>query len=148
MPLSYNMKKLLAAVFVLFISCTQSINKNVEAAMQHYDSLILHTDAKGIAAMFTANGEMAPHGMNPIRGRDSIEKFLQQFQGIVIEAQKSTTDSIHKVADTAYQYGKYYQRAKVNNTIAEIHGMFEAKWVIQPGGKLLLKRMSAWSVNN
>ena len=125
-----------------------SINKNVEDAMQHYDNLILHTDAQGIAAMFTIDGEMAPRGMNSIQGRDSIENFLQQFKSIIVEAQKSITDSIRRINDTAYQYGKYYQRAKVNNTTAEIHGIFEAKWIVEPDGKLLLKRMSAWSTGN
>ena len=59
------MKNLFVLVFILIIACTGSIDKNVETSMQHYDSLILHTDAKGIAEMFTADGEMAPRGMNP-----------------------------------------------------------------------------------
>jgi hypothetical protein len=98
--------------------------------------------------MFMADGEIVPPCMNPIRGRDSIEHFLSAFNGIKVEEQKSTTDSIRRFGDTAIQYGKYYQRANINNTKAEVHGMFQANWVIQPGGKLLLKRMSAWATGN
>ena len=116
--------------------------------MKHYDNLILHTDAKGISEMFTVDGEMVAPGSKTIQGRDSIEKFLSQFAGIKVEEQKSTTDSIRRFGDTAFQYGKYYQRAVVNNTPAEVHGMFQANWVIQSDGKLLLKRMSAWATSN
>ena len=91
---------------------------------------------------------MAPPGRDPIRGRDSIINFLSQFEGIKVEAQKSTTDSIRKFEDTLIQYGKYYQRAVVNNTKEEVYGMFQANWVVQPDDKLLLKRMSAWPTEN
>jgi ketosteroid isomerase-like protein len=142
-------KKLFYALFFTGISCTSSpLDKQVEDAMNHYDSLILHTDAKGISEMFTVDGEMFSPESTTIHGRDSIQKFLSQFSGFRVEEQKSTTDSIRRFGDTAFQYGKYYQRAVVNNTKAEVHGMFQANWVIQPDGKLLLKRMSAWATNN
>ncbi|MEO8712022.1 MAG: hypothetical protein ABI405_07870 [Parafilimonas sp.] len=142
------MKKILLFLFVTVIACTSSINKDVEASMKQYDNLILHTNAKAISEMFTTDGEMAPRGMAPIVGRDSIEKFLSQFADIKVEEQKSTTDSIRRFGDTAIQYGKYYQRDSINNTEAEVHGMFQANWVLQPDGKLLLKRMSAWATGN
>ena len=116
--------------------------------MRQYDNYVLHTDAKGIAGMFTADGELASPGGKIIHGKDSIEYFLAQFNNIKVETQKSTTDSIHRFGDTAFQYGKYYQRAVINNTTAEVHGMFQANWVIQPDGKLLLKRMSTWPTGN
>jgi ketosteroid isomerase-like protein len=142
------MKRFLPVLFLIIASCKPSLNKDVENAMKQYDNQVLHTNAKGISEMFMPDGEMAPPGMNPIIGRDSIEKFLSQFAGIKVEEQKSTTDSIRRFGDTAYQYGKYYQRDSINNTEAEVHGMFQANWVIQPDGKLLLKRMSAWSTGN
>jgi ketosteroid isomerase-like protein len=128
-------------------SCENALNKDVEAAMDKYDAMILHTDAKGIAAMFTEDGEMAAPGMPSIYGRDSIQKFLNQFSGIKVLEQKSTTDSIQWAGNTAKQYGTYYQRANINNADVEVNGMFQADWVTQPDGKLLLKRMSAWPVN-
>ena len=142
-----NVKKFIAVLF-MFTACTNGLNKNVEDAMHQYDNYVLHTDAKGIAGMFTNDGELAQPGGMSIKGRDSIQEFLSQFDGIKVEEQKSTTDSIHRFGDTAFQYGKYYQRAVVNNTTAEVHGAFQANWVIQPGGKLLLKRMSAWPTGN
>jgi len=140
---------MLIVFLVLFIACNQSINnKKVEDAMRKYDDRILHTDAKGISEMFTTDGKMAPKEMNPIVGRDGIQKFLEQFKGVTVKEQTSATDSIRSVGDTAYQYGKYHQVAIVNNTTADIHGMYEAKWVLQKDGTLLLQRMSAWSGNN
>lgn len=142
------MKKAVIAFLVLIVSCDQSINKKVESAMHNYDDRILHTDAKGISEMFMTDGEMAPPGMPPIVGRDSIKNFLAQFSGVKVEQQNSTTDSIIRIHDTAFQYGKYYQRDVVNDSTIEIHGMFKANWVLQPNGELLLKRMSAWSTTN
>ena len=142
------MRNLLVFALILNFSCTNPTNKKVEDAMRQYDNLILHTDAKGISEMFMADGEMAPPGMPPIRGRDSIEHFLSAFKAIKVQEQKSTTDSIRRFGDTAFQYGKYYQRAVVNNTTAEVHGMYQANWVFQPDGRLLLKRMSAWPTGN
>ena len=137
------MKKLFL-LFIAFASCNSSLNENVENAMKQYDNLVLHSDAKGIAEMFTSDGEMVSPGNRTLHGRDSIKQFLSQFDGIKVEEQKSTTDSIRRFGDTAFQYGKYYHRAVINNTKAEVHGMFQANWVIQPDGKLLLKKMTAW----
>jgi len=139
--------KIFVLLLIVLFSCGRSLNKDVENAMHQYDEMILHTDTKGIAAMFTADGEMAAPGMASIYGRDSIQNFLSQFSGIKVLVQKSNTDSIQWLGDTAIQYGTYYQRASVNNTIAEVHGMFQANWVTLPGGKLLLKRMSAWPID-
>ena len=133
-----HMKKTFLLLLIALASCTNSLNKNVENAMQQYNNYILHVDAKGIAGMFTTDGELAgPNGLT-IRGRDSIESFLNQFKDFKVEEQKSTTDSIRRFGDTAFQYGKYYQRAVVYITIAEVHVMFQANWVIQTDGKLLL----------
>ena len=142
------MKKIFILFLLAITACTNSLNKNVEDAMQQYDDYILHVDAKGIASMFTNDGELAAPGGLSIRGKDSIEHFLSQFNNIKVKEQKSTTDSIRRFGDTAFQYGKYYQRAVVNNITAEVHGMFQANWLIQPDGKLLLKRMSAWPTDN
>jgi ketosteroid isomerase-like protein len=142
------MKKIFILLFITIAACNNSLNKNVESAMQQYDNYVLHVDAKGIAGMFTTDGELAAPGGLSIRGKDSIEHFLSQFDNIKVEEQKSTTDSIRRFGDTAFQYGKYYQRAIVNNTTAEVHGAFQANWIIQPNGKLLLKKMSAWPTSN
>ncbi|MBV9963741.1 MAG: DUF3225 domain-containing protein [Parafilimonas sp.] len=141
------MRKLLP-VLLLLIACKPSLNKNVEDAMKQYDNFILRGDMKNLSAMFTTDGELVLTADNSIVGRDSIEDFLSQFAGIKVEEQKSTTDSVRRFGDTAFQYGKYYQRADVNNTKAEIHGMFQANWLITPGGKLMLKRMHAWATSN
>lgn len=142
------MKKIFCILLISFSSCKNSLDKDVKDAMHKYDNYILHTDAKGIAGMFTAGGELTQPGGLSIKGKDSIEKFLAQFDEIKVEAQKSTTDSIRRFGDTAFQYGKYYQRAILNNTKAEVHGAFQANWLIEPDGKLMLQRMSAWAINN
>ena len=142
------MKKISTVFFVLLIACKPSLNKNVENAMKQYDDLILRSDIKGLSGMFTNDGELVLTADKSIIGRDSIQSFLSQFAGIKVEEQKSTTDSIRRFGDTAFQYGKYYQQADVNNTRADIHGMFQANWLIEPDGKLMLKKMHAWATSN
>ena len=139
------MKKIFFPFLIVIASCNNALNEKVENAMQQYDNYILHTNAKDIAAMFTTDGELTPPSGNRIHGKDSIEYFLSHFYNIKIKTQKSTTHSIRRFGDTAFQYGKYYQHAVVNNTTAEVHGMFQANWVIKPDGKLLLKKLRTWS---
>jgi hypothetical protein len=57
--------------------------------MQQYDSYVLHSNAKGIAGMFTADGELQSLGGLSIKGKDSVEKFLSQFDGIKVQEQKA-----------------------------------------------------------
>lgn len=126
--------------------CAQSLNKDVQAAMKKYDELILRTDAAGIAAMFTPDGELAAPGRTSVRGRDSIQKFLQRYAHIKVLQQQSTTKSIEWHSDTAVQYGTYRQTSMMENKPVEVKGMFEARWVTQADGGLLLQKMSAWPV--
>lgn len=48
--------------------------------MQHYDNLILHTDAKGISEIFVPDREIVAPGIVTVKGRDSIKTFLDQFK--------------------------------------------------------------------
>ena len=141
------MKKLIFFCLLIF-SCKDRLDSNITAAMQQFDNLVLHVNAKGIADMFTDDGVLAGQNGFSVHGRDSIEKFLDQFNYIKVTAQKSTTDSISRLGDTAFQYGKYYQRAVINKTTVQVHGMFKANWLILPGNKIMLQRMSAWSTDN
>ena len=138
------MRKILLFGLISLVSCKDAVDEKVETAMKQYDDLILHADAKKISEMFMADGTMEAPWQPPIRGRDSIMLFVSGFKAMDIQEMKSTTDSIRRFGDTAIQYGKYYQRAVINDTKAEVHGMFEANWVFQPDGKLLLKRMRVW----
>lgn len=138
---------LFVLVGLMAVSCGRNLNKDVEAAMDKYDAMILGKDVNGIALMFAEDGEMAAPGMASVYGRDNIRQFLEQFSGVQVLKQQSITDSIVWNADTAIQYGTYYQRARVNEREIEVRGMFQADWITQPGGELMLQRMSAWPVN-
>ena len=142
--LNVVMKKFLLFALLLSFSCGNAVNEKVEDAMERYDNLILHSDAKRISEMFMPDGEMEAPWQKPIHGRDSIFRFFSGSKGIKVQEMKSTTDSIRRFGDTAIQYGKYYQSAVINNTKAEVRGMFEASWVFQPDESLLLKRMRVW----
>jgi ketosteroid isomerase-like protein len=113
---------------ILLISCATSEHnkKGVEAAMKHYDQLILLSDADSIALSYTPDGNLGDVAI----GRDSIKKFLSSFKNIRVLTQSSATDSIKITKDTAIQYGKYYQSDLISGKdTVYVKGEFTAKWL-------------------
>ncbi|MEW5842620.1 MAG: nuclear transport factor 2 family protein [Bacteroidota bacterium] len=119
-------------------ACSPSKISQIEQRMNYYDHLILKTDADSISQMYTSDGELG----NAVRGRDSIKLFLSRFKSFKVKLQKSVSQSITFLGDTAIQKGTYHQITNVpNRGDVEIKGTFTAKWVKEKSGIWLLKRM-------
>ncbi len=124
--------KLTVYIFSLFaflaISCQRNphTKAEIETAMRHYDSLILHTNATALADCYTLDGMLG----DAAKGRDSIRRFLEKYQSIKVLEQSSVSDSIFLNADTAIQKGRYRQADRLpGGDTVHVKGSYTAKWV-------------------
>ena len=106
--------------------------------MNYYDHLIKKTDADSIALLYTADGNLG----DIVIGRDSIRRFLSSFKNVQVLSQKSTTQSIEIVKDTAIQKGTYVQTDVMpgKDTIV-VKGEFTAHWLWLPADGWRIKKM-------
>jgi len=129
-------------------SPTPDAGEQVKAAMRRYDQFVLAMNAEGIAAMFTADGELIDAGKTIARTPASILAFLQSFDGKVrVEENASSIDSVTVTGATAILTGTYEQKALLLSDKREIRvqGKFEVEWSRQPDGQWLIRSMSTRS---
>lgn len=115
----------------------------VNKALQHYASLMLNMDYKGIAAVFAPSGEIVNPGQKSIQGREAIEQFLSGFSAYRILSYNVTPASTIVDGDTAIQTGSFKQRVRIPiGDIVEPSGSFKAEWVHNHVDQWQLQRMS------
>ena len=136
----------LIVFLLLCFSCNTGRHnkKTVQAAMNHYDQLIMKLDADSIALLFTPDGDLG----NIAHGRDSIKKFLSSFKNIEVVSQSSTTSSIKIIKDTAIQTGSYRQVDVIaGKDTVKVKGDFTATWLWLAKEGWHIKRMVTTPAN-
>ncbi len=114
----------------------------VEARLTRYDQLVKVLDAKGIAAMFTTDGETQHEGQPAVRGRDALERLYASFAGYEILENSTTPSSTTVTGNTAKQTGSYHQKVKApDGNLLEVSGSFQADWLKTEAGEWLIRRM-------
>jgi uncharacterized protein (TIGR02246 family) len=115
---------------------------DVETALQEYARLLKATDAAGLAACYTADGELLDPGMDALKGREAIRAFLASFGEVRIESASMTPDATEVFGDQAFQWGAYSQRVVVpGKPAAGYSGRFVAQWSRQADGRWLIRRL-------
>src|SRR5262245_20855406 len=116
--------------------------KDIEAATQRYARLQQAKDAAGLAAFYTADGELLEPGLEALKGPAAIREFLESFTDVKIESAAMTSEHVDVWTDDALQWGSYTQRAVLpGKPAASFSGRFVAQWRRQPGGKWLIRRL-------
>ncbi len=127
-------------LLLLIFSCDSPDHSKsgVESAMNYYDHLIQKLDADSIALLYTPDGNLG----DMVIGRDSIRSFLSSFKNVQVLSQKSTTQSIQIVKDTAIQKGTYVQTDVMSgkDTVV-VKGEFIAHWLWLPPNGWHIKKM-------
>ena len=114
----------------------------VRAALARYNELLAQMDSRGIAAMYTADGEMSEPGQPATQGRDSIRTFLDSFAGYHVEENAMTSDTIVVRATSLVQSGRFSQRVRMpDGTEVRPRGSFTAEWVRESDGQWRIRRM-------
>ena len=122
----------------------QSDKAQVERALSVYNARVLAMAHDSIAALYTVDGEMGGAGQPPTRGREAIRSRLASFSGYHVLGNRMVADSTRVTADTARQWGSYWQRVRVpaGDTV-EVSGTFAATWQRTGKGAWQLRRMIA-----
>lgn len=114
----------------------------VRAALARYSDLVARMDSRGIAAMYTADGEMSEPGQPATEGRDSIRTFLDSFSGFHVEENAMTSDTIVVKGESLVQTGRFSQRVRMpDGTELTPRGSFTAEWVRERDGQWRIRRM-------
>lgn len=116
----------------------------IEKASQSYAAGLKAMDTAALVALYSDDGELRNPGMETLKGRDAIRKFLDSLKGARVESSTMSTDAIDVAGDVAIQWGTYSQRvAPPGQPLGEFRGRYVAQWARQADGRWLLKRMLA-----
>ena len=119
---------------------------DVEGAFRHYCALLLAMDHAGIAAMFSADGEIVNAGQAPIRGPAMINAFLAGFADYKVLAYTTETPQIRASGDYATLASVYHETVRTPaGQVVQVSGHLEAQWRRSPRGRWYLTRMATWS---
>lgn len=64
-------------------------------------------DAAGVAALYTAEGELLPPGADAVVGQEAIEGFWTMVMGMGIASARLETVELDDQGDTAIEIGRY-----------------------------------------
>jgi ketosteroid isomerase-like protein len=123
---------------------TASERASVDSALAHYTRLVARMAHDSIAALYTADGELAAPGRPPIVGPVAIGDFLGSFSEYHVLAYRTTSDSVLIRGDTAYQTGQWWQEVQVpaGDTV-NVKGDLSVIWLRDSTGAWRARRMSA-----
>lgn len=127
------------ALALVAVSCTTAGSRRAETAIRQatarYAGLVAAMDHAAIAAMFTADGEIAVEGQQPIRGREQIERHLESFRQFHVLSEALTADRVTAHGAAAESAGTYRQKVRLpDGNVVEVHGAYTAEWRRAPSG--------------
>lgn len=143
---------LLLAIPALLLACTPAeseprsddaaTRREVEAALQGYQTAARSVNPDSVAAWYTATGTLFEPGIKPIQTRDSIRAFVASFPGVRVDVATATADTIEVFGGTAYLWGSYFEKLGFpGQPDSEQHGKFVMQWVRQSDGGWLIERL-------
>lgn len=130
---------LIVTAIWLPVSCKRThTEREISEQMAKYDRLLEKMNTDSIADLYTENGQLG----NVAKGRDSINRFLKTFSNYRVIQNKSTTDSIRILGDSAIQIGSYTQITILpGKDTAHLTGRFRAIWKLAGSNGWKIYRM-------
>src|SRR6478735_5734511 len=115
----------------------------VEAATQHYATLIRGAPVDSVVAAYAGNGELEIPGVGTLKGRKAIRDFLAPLTAAVsVSATEMQSDSIAVSGNVARSRGHYRQVAgPKGGRSAEYRGTFDATWTREADGQWRISRL-------
>lgn len=107
----------------------------LQAALAHYEQLVLSMDHAGIASLFVQDGEVDNAGQRPIKGPAAIDAFLRNFSEYKVLRYEivATRTTINNPA--AVQTGSFHQRVRLpDGRVVDVFGKFKAEWLYTAQG--------------
>lgn len=110
--------------------------------LANYGEALRRMDYDQVANFFVESGEVTHSGGEPVRGRESIRKFLKSFAEFKVLEYAIQAESIVVEGSAAKQTGFFSQTVVIpNGNTVRIRGRFEASWIQSSNGQWNLARM-------
>jgi uncharacterized protein (TIGR02246 family) len=115
------------------------VRSDIEAANAQFTAAAAKGDGAGLAALYTADGQVLPVGSDPIKGAQAIQKFWQgALDSGIAEVALKTVDLFGR-GPTATEVGQYELRDKAGKVLD--HGKYIVVWRKEGGKWKLLRDM-------
>ncbi len=121
---------------------TARIERQLVVELAHYGEALGQMDYDQVANFFVESGEVTHSGGEPVRGRESIRKFLKSFAEFKVLEYVIRAESTVVEGATAKQTGFFSQTVVIpNGNTVRVRGLFEASWIQGSNGRWNLARM-------
>ena len=103
----------LMIALLLFLNCqpaqedSTKIREAIVAANGNFMEAFNKGDAAGLAALYTAEGQLLPGNSDFVTGTQAIQEFWQGAMNMGIKSAKLETIEVEGMGKTAYEVGKY-----------------------------------------
>jgi uncharacterized protein (TIGR02246 family) len=118
-------------------NATSEIRTAIAAANQEFMSAFARGDAAGMAACYTANGQLLPTHSEVVTGTQSIGAFWQAVMNMGIKQVTLQTLELEAHGDTAHEVGAYTLRGSSGEVLDQ--GKYIVIWK-HDGGRWKLHR--------
>jgi ketosteroid isomerase-like protein len=138
-----------AVVLVAFAVLTRTayadeVRSGIEAANAEFSAIAAKGDGAGLAALYSADGQVLPAGSDPIKGPQAIQKFWQGALDSGIAGIGLTTVEVFGHGPAATEVGQYELRDKTGKVLD--HGKYIVVWRREGGKWKLLRDMFSTNV--
>lgn len=116
----------------------------IQAANAQFSAAAAKGDGAGVAALYSAEGQVMPAGSDPIRGPAEIQKFWQGAFDSGIAAVELNTMEVFGQGPIATEIGEYALRNKTGKLLD--HGKYIVVWQHADGKWKLLRDMFSTNV--
>jgi uncharacterized protein (TIGR02246 family) len=104
---------ILMIALLLFLNCqptqqdSTKIREAIVTANGNFMEAFNKGDAAGVAALYTAEGQLLPGNSDFVTGTQAIQDFWQAVMDMGIKSAKLETIEVEGMGKTAYEVGKY-----------------------------------------
>jgi uncharacterized protein (TIGR02246 family) len=116
----------LAALVLSGPVSADSTRDAIEAVNAQFVAAFGQGDSKGVAALYTTNGQLMPDGSDTIKGRAAIQKSMQGLIDSGVASASLTTLETFGSGSTATEVGVYEMRDKAGKAVD--HGKYIVLW--------------------
>ena len=89
---------------------TNDPRQAIAAANQQFVAAFARRDARGMAELYTANGQLLPTGSDFVTGTPAIQAFWQAVMGMGVKEATLETVELEAHGDAAHEVGRYTLR--------------------------------------
>ena len=108
------------------MEASSAMTENIASAIQAATAAFGDGDATGMAAVYTADGQLAPPNSEVVAGTEGIAGFWQAVMDMGLKSLKLETIELEEYGDTAVEQGRY-QFADAEGNVAD-HGKYIVIW--------------------